>query len=99
MGGVGENSSGDLFLCFSTGNRGLPAGDHAAATPATVAVEMVPGQRLTPLFDAVIEATEEAIVNALCGAETMVGRKGATSHALPLERLQELLGRRGAPAR
>ena len=99
MGGVGENSSGDLFLCFSTGNRGLPAGDYATATPATVAVEMVPGQRLTPLFDAVVEATEEAIVNALCSAETMVGRKGATAHALPLERLQDLLGRRGTSAR
>jgi D-aminopeptidase len=94
MGGVGENSSGDLFLCFSTGNRGLPAGDFAVATPATVQLEMVPAQRLTPLFDAVVEATEEAILNALCAAETMTGYRGATAHALPLERLGELLSRR-----
>jgi D-aminopeptidase len=97
MGGVGENSSGDLFLCFSTGNRGLPAGDFAAETPATVALEMVPAQRLTPLFDAVVEATEEAILNALCAAETMTGRQGATAHALPVERLSDLMGRRGVP--
>ena len=95
MGGVGENSSGDLFLCFSTGNRGLPAGDFAAATPTTVAVEMVPAQRLTPLFDAVVEATEEAILNALCAAETMAGRGGVTAHALPRERLADLMRQRG----
>jgi D-aminopeptidase len=91
MGGVGENSSGDVFLCFSTGNRGLPAGDAAAETPPTVALEMVPGQRLTPLFDAVVEATEEAILNALCAAETMTGREGETAHAVPLERLSDVM--------
>ena len=96
MGGVGENSSGDLFLCFSTGNRGLPAGDLAAATPLTVPLEMVPAQRLTPLFDAVVEATEEAILNALCAAETMTGRAGATAHALPAERVSDLVAQSGA---
>ena len=95
VGGVGENSSGDIFLCFSTGNRGLPSGDFAAETPPTVPLEMVPSQRLTPFFDAVVEATEEAILNALCAAETMTGRGGATAHELPLERLAELMGRRG----
>ena len=99
MGGVGENSSGDLFLCFSTGNRGLPAGDFAADTPATVPLEMVPAQRLTPLFDAVVEATEEAILNALCAAETMTGRAGVTAHALPGERLSDLMAQRGGPGR
>ena len=97
MGGVGENSSGDLFLCFSTGNRGLPAGDFAADTPLTVPVRMVPAQRLTPLFDAVVEATEEAILNALCAAETMTGREGVTAHALPLDRLSDVMSRRGGP--
>jgi D-aminopeptidase len=57
---------------------------------------MVPAQRLTPLFDAVIEATEEAILNALCAAETMTGRDGVTAHALPVERVSDLLARRGA---
>ena len=86
MGGVGENSSGDLFLAFSTGNRGL--GERSAA----VAVHMLPNERMTPLFDAVVEATEEAIVNALCAAETMTGRDGATAHALPLDRLAARFG-------
>ncbi len=99
MGGVGENSSGDLFLCFSTGNRGLPAGDFAADTPPTVPLQMVPAQRLTPLFDAVVEATEEAILNALCAAETMTGRAGLTAHALPAERLSDLMAQRGEPGR
>jgi D-aminopeptidase len=88
MGGVGEDSSGDLFLAFSTGNRGL--GDPAGPVP----LRMLPNERMTPLFDAVVEATEEAIVNALCAAETMTGRDGATAHALPLERLAALLGPR-----
>ncbi|HXV56690.1 MAG TPA: P1 family peptidase [Gaiellaceae bacterium] len=96
MGGVGENSSGDLFLCFATGNRGLPAGDEAASVPATVALRMVPAQRLTPYFDAVVEATEEAIVNALCAAETMSGHRGALAHELPLERLRKILAGRAA---
>jgi D-aminopeptidase len=96
VGGVGENSSGDLFLCFSTGNRGLPAGDFDAGTPPTVRLEMVPAQRLTPLFDAVVEATEEAILNALCAAETMTGRGGVTAHALPAERVSDLVAQSGA---
>jgi D-aminopeptidase len=90
MGGVGENSSGDLFLAFATGNRGL------AADSATVPLEMLPNERLTPLFDAVVEATEEGIVNALCAAETMTGKDGVTAHELPLERAREILARRGA---
>ena len=98
-GGVGENGSGDLFLCFSTGNRNLPAGDYAATVPVTVPLVMVPAQHLTPLFDAVVEATEEAILNALCAAETMTGRGGATAHALPAERLRKLLALRGGSDR
>jgi D-aminopeptidase len=95
-GGVGENSSGDLFLCFATGNRGLPAGDLAAANPPTVSLEMVPNGRITPFFDAVVEATEEAILNALCAAETMAGRNGTVAHELPSDLLVDALARRGA---
>lgn len=86
MGGVGEDSSGDLFLAFSTGNRGL------AENSRPIPVRMLPNERMTPLFDAVVEATEEAIVNALCAAETMTGRGGATAHAIPLDRLAGLFG-------
>lgn len=96
MGGVGENSSGDLFLCFATGNRGLPAGDYAEDVPAVVRLEMVPAQRLTPFFDAVVEATEEAILNALCSAETMTGYRGAVAHELPAERLGEIVAAHAA---
>jgi D-aminopeptidase len=96
MGGVGENSSGDIFLCFATGNRGLPAGDHAADIPLTMPLTMVPGQHMTPLFDAVVEATEEAILNALCVAETMIGLDGAVAHELPAERLREVMAGHGA---
>ena len=95
-GGVGENSSGDLFLCFATGNRGLPAGDVAAENPPTVPLEMVPNGRITPFFDAVVEATEEAILNALCTAETMTGHNGTVAHELPSELLVDALARRGA---
>jgi D-aminopeptidase len=93
VGGVGENSSGDLFLSFSSGNRGLPSADYGAEAPLTIAVEMLANDYITPLFDAVVEATEEAIVNALCAAETMTGANGATVYELPLERLRELVGR------
>jgi D-aminopeptidase len=95
-GGVGENSSGDLFLCFATGNRGLPAGDLAAENPPRVALEMVPNGRITPFFDAVVEATEEAILNALCTADTMAGHNGTVVHELPSDLLVDALARRGA---
>jgi D-aminopeptidase len=50
-------------------------------------------QRLDPLYEAVIEATEEAILNALTMAETMTGREGRVVHSLPLDRLQEVMAR------
>jgi D-aminopeptidase len=90
VGGVGEHSSGDLFLAFATGNRGLPSADIDADAPLTIPVQMLANNYITPLFDAVVEATEEAIVNALCAAETLTGRDGAVAYELPLDRLQEL---------
>jgi D-aminopeptidase len=79
-GGAGENSSGDFALAFSTGNR----------NPETGPVDLVPNEEIDPLFYATIEATEEAIVNALINAETMAGRSG-TVHALPAETLTALI--------
>jgi len=84
-GGLGENSSGDIFLAFSTANRGLTA---PRAHDAPITVRMLPHEALTPLFEAVADATEEAIVNALCAAVTMTGADGHTAYALPLDRLQ-----------
>jgi D-aminopeptidase len=89
VGGVGEDSSGDIFLAFATGNRGL------APSASTSTVQMLANNRMNPLFDAVVEATEEAIVNALCAAETMTGKDGVTAHELPLERLREIVRRFG----
>lgn len=95
-GGLGENSSGDIFLAFSTGNRGIQA---PAAPGETVGVRMVPNSALTPLFEGVAEATEEAIVNALCAATTMTGVNGRVAHALPLDRLRVVMAQYGRSSR
>ncbi|HEV8404062.1 MAG TPA: P1 family peptidase [Candidatus Limnocylindrales bacterium] len=93
-GGTGGHSSGDLFIAFATGNR-LPIEDEDR--PATLAydVRAVGDGVIDALFDGVIEATEEAIVNALVAAETMTGRDGVTAHALPHDRLVEVMARSG----
>jgi D-aminopeptidase len=88
-GGTGGHTSGDLFIAFATGNR-LPAGsgddDHPSGLE-TLDVRMVGDIVIDRLFDAVIEATEESIVNALVAATTVVGRDGITAHAIPHDRL------------
>jgi L-aminopeptidase/D-esterase-like protein len=85
-GSVSGNGSGDLFLAFSTANRG-------AADPAqpTHTVETVPNDRMDPLFDATVQAVEEAIVNALVDNQTMVGRDNHRVEALPHDKLRESL--------
>ncbi|MDP9382542.1 MAG: P1 family peptidase [Chloroflexota bacterium] len=92
-GGVGEHWSGDLFLAFSTANRGLPASEYGGSSPFTVPITMLSNTHITPLFDAVVEATEEAILNALLAAETMTGRDGITAHRLEPDRLLTVLRR------
>ena len=91
VGGNGNNGSGDLFLAFSTGNRGMIAGD----VPEPFAVRSLHPDAMTPLFEAAADATEEAILNAVCMATTMTGVNGRTSHALPLDRVQELMAKYG----
>jgi D-aminopeptidase len=91
-GGVGEHWSGDLFLAFATGNR-LEASD-LGRTPAPVAqLRMLADAHVTRLFDAVVEATEESILNAVLAAETMVGRDGITAHGLDGDLLVAALSR------
>ena len=90
VGGIGANSSGDIFLAFATGNRGLPGAEEKTAEPA--ACRMLFNDAMTPLFEACAEATEEAILNAMCMATTMTGINGRTICALPLERVREVLG-------
>jgi D-aminopeptidase len=92
-GGVGEHSSGDLFFCFATGNRGMTAGRPDQQAPLAVPLEMLSDTYITGLFDAVVECTEEAIVNAILAAGTMVGRDGVTAYALSDERLLAALKR------
>jgi D-aminopeptidase len=85
VGGVGYNQSGDIFLAFATGNH-LPAEVEGLHD-----IKMLPHAHVNPLFDAVAEAVEESILNALTAAETMTGHKGLTAHALPLDELQRIM--------
>ena len=88
VGGTGANGSGDLFLAFSTGNR-IPSQPDRPVE----GIRMLPNTHMSQLFTAVAEAVEEAIVNALCAAETMTGQQGRVVHALPLDRLVEICRR------
>ena len=95
VGGAGGNSSGDIFLAFSTANAGRMKSSKTATSGEPLAVDMVPDASITPLFWGAIEATEEAILNALVAADTMVGRDGITAHALPHDRLLEIMTKYG----
>jgi L-aminopeptidase/D-esterase-like protein len=85
VGGAGENTSGDILLAFSTANPG------AARPDGLVALTMLPNDRMDPLLEATVDATEEAIVNAMIAAETMTGADGNTVYALPQDRLLDIL--------
>jgi D-aminopeptidase len=84
LGGAGENGSGDIFIAFSTANRGLSG---EGAKPVT----MLGNDSIDPLFYATIEATEEAILNSMLQAETMTGKGGATAYRLDPELLLEVV--------
>jgi L-aminopeptidase/D-esterase-like protein len=86
MGGRGENSSGDIFIAFSTANAAEASKDQGLAN-----LTMLPNERISRLFWATAQATEEAIVNAMIAAETMKGINGSTAYALPHDRLREVL--------
>lgn len=88
VGGIGANSSGDIFFCFANGNRGLPGAEER--TRQVSDCRMISPDAMTPLFEACAEATEEAILNAMCMATTTTGVNGRTIHALPLARLRQL---------
>jgi L-aminopeptidase/D-esterase-like protein len=85
VGSVAGNSSGDIFVAFSTANAG------AASDKGAVQLTMLPNEKMNPLFDATVQATEEAIINALVAAETMVGRDDHKVIALPHDKLKEVL--------
>jgi D-aminopeptidase len=85
VGGVGEHSSGDLVLSFSTANANLPPEDLEPVAPFSQGVEMLINAHISPLFEATADATEEAILDAMIAAESMVGANGAEAIALPLD--------------
>jgi D-aminopeptidase len=90
-GGYGQDGSGDIAIAFSTANHPPAELYDEERVPWTFEVTSVPHQRITPLLLATVEATEEAILNALLQAETMTGRGGITAHALTGERLLQAL--------
>ena len=91
VGGNGDNGSGDLFLAFSTGNHGIEPENDKSPVP----VLMTPNSAISKLFEAVADATEEAILNAVCMAETLTGSTGRIVHALPLDRLKAVMAAYG----
>lgn len=88
-GGRGENSSGDIFIAFSTANP------EAAKTEGVAQLAMLPNERINPIFWAAVDAVEEAIVNALVTAKDMVGRDGNKVYALPHDRLKQVMKKYG----
>jgi len=79
------NGSGDIFVAFSTANAGASKGE------GTIQLTMLPNDRMNSLFEATVQATEEAIVNALVASETMTGVDGHKVIALPHDRLKQVL--------
>jgi D-aminopeptidase len=84
-GSISSNGSGDIFIAFSTANPG------AAGTADVAQVTMTSNNRIGSIFQATVEATEEAIVNALVAAETMTGIDGHRVEAIPHDKLQQAL--------
>jgi L-aminopeptidase/D-esterase-like protein len=85
VGGLGENGSGDIFLAFSTANSG------AAKRGGVKDLKMLSNDDINLVFEATVQATEEAILNTLAAAETLTGINGNTVHALPHDRLRKAL--------
>jgi D-aminopeptidase len=85
VGGYGHDSSGDIFLAFSTGNHLPPK------AKTNWSLKALPMSAMDGLFHAAADATEESIVNALCAAETTTGQKDRVAHAIPLDALGEAL--------
>jgi L-aminopeptidase/D-esterase-like protein len=84
-GSISGNGSGDIFIAFSTANSG------AAATDRVVELKMLPNDKLGPVFAATVQATEEAIINAMMAAETMTGIENHKVIALPHDKLRAVL--------
>ncbi len=86
---ISSNGSGDIFIAFSTANPG------AASAPVTAKMSMLSNRRITALFEAAVQATEEAIINALIAGETMTGINGNTAAAIAHEQVRDILRKYG----
>jgi len=86
-GSVAGNGSGDIFIAFSTANPGV------AKDKGTANVNFLANEQMGSLFEATVQATEEAVINALVAAETMTGIDGHKVIALPHDRMREVLQR------
>ncbi len=84
-GSVSGNGSGDIFIAFSTANPGAAAADHV------VDLKMLPNGKIEPVFAATVQATEEAIINAMVAADTMTGIENHLVRALPHDQLRAIL--------
>jgi len=89
VGGRGENGSGDIFIAFSTANS------QAFNRESVVSVKQFPNDQINPLFEATVQAVEEAIINAMIAADTMEGINGNKAYALPHDKVIELLRKYG----
>jgi D-aminopeptidase len=89
VGGRGENSSGDIFIAFSTANP-----DAFNRTKSTQ-VEMLPNDQCNPLYEATVQSVEEAILNAMVAADTMEGVNSNKAYALPHDAVIRLLRKHG----
>jgi L-aminopeptidase/D-esterase-like protein len=92
-GTTGSHFSGDIFLAFSTGNPGALTAGFPEGEPGYEQLRFVPWNRMDDFFEAVVHAVEEAVLNALVAADTMIGRNGHRSPALPIPRLLDLIKR------
>lgn len=96
VGGYGHNTSGDIFLAFSTANK-FPNLNAAAGVdkfkPRVFSVDLTDDVTINGLFEAAADATEEAIYNAICMAETTVGHKGRKVDAIDLAQLKDIMGK------
>jgi L-aminopeptidase/D-esterase-like protein len=88
-GSTSGNGSGDIFIAFSTANSG------AALAPETAPVSMASNRRISALFEATVQATEEAIINALIAGETMTGADNRRMPAIPHDQIREILNKYG----
>jgi L-aminopeptidase/D-esterase-like protein len=84
-GSISGNGSGDIFIAFSTANSG------GAKPDGPVQLTMLPNDRMDPIFSATVQATEEAVINAMVAAETMTGINDHKVIALPHEKLRAVL--------